>query len=136
MRVEQNRPIRPTGPKRSEKAASAGGGFAEALGSEAAPDVAAAAPPSGIGALFALQEIADATAERRKAVARGDHLLDRLDQLRHDLLTGTLDRDSLADLARTARDARGNVDDPHLAGVLDEIELRAKVELAKLSMPP
>ena len=42
------------------------------------------------------------------------------------------DGEHLADLARTVRDTRAAVDDPRLSGVLDEIELRARVELAKL----
>jgi hypothetical protein len=41
-------------------------------------------------------------------------------------------RERLADLARMAQAARAEVDDPHLAAVLDEIDLRAAVELAKL----
>jgi hypothetical protein len=136
MRVEQNRPVRPTGSRREAKGSTASTGFAEALGTEPGQSAAPTAAPSPLGALFALQEIGDAGTERRRALARGDHLLDRLDRLRHDLLAGAIDPDSLADLARTARSARVQVNDPGLAAVLDEIELRAAVELAKLSREP
>jgi hypothetical protein len=37
------------------------------------------------------------------------------------------------ELSRLARARRADVDDPRLVEVLDEIELRAEVELAKLS---
>jgi hypothetical protein len=87
---------------------------------------------SGIGALFALQEVPDSTAQRRKAMARATHILDRLDELQLGLLDGAIDRRSLADLAASARAARGVTDDAGLQGILDDIELRAAVELAKL----
>jgi hypothetical protein len=38
----------------------------------------------------------------------------------------------LVALARALRDQRAQIDDPQLIEVLDEIELRAAVELAKL----
>jgi hypothetical protein len=134
MRVDGPRPLRPaTVRKDSKSAAGSVGGFAEALGAEAPTSTSPASPASTIGALFALQEVPDATAERRKAVARADHILDRLGEIQLGLLEGKLDRHSLADLAATARTARAQTGDPRLQGVLDEIELRAAVELAKLS---
>jgi hypothetical protein len=59
-------------------------------------------------------------------------MLDRLDEIRHGLLTGTLSRARLGELNDLVREQRGAVGDPGLAQVLDEIELRARVELAKL----
>jgi hypothetical protein len=82
--------------------------------------------------LLALQEVADATQSRRRAVKRGNDLLDRLDEIRHGLLLGTISPDRLVVLARNLREQRANIDDPQLIAVLDEIELRAAVELAKL----
>ena len=132
MRVEGNRPIRSTATRRGDRVGGSGN-FAEALGGEPVSAPATAAPPTGIGALFALQEVGDSTAERRKAMARASYILDRLGDLQLGLLTGAIDQQSLADLAASARTARGATADPGLQGVLDEIELRAAVELAKLS---
>jgi hypothetical protein len=132
MRVEANRPIGPTATRRGGKVGGSGS-FADALASEPAAAPAGAAPVGGIGALFALQEVPDATVGRRKAIARGTQLLDRLSELQLGLLGGAIDRSSLADLAATVRAARAGTDDPRLQEVLDEIELRAAVELAKLS---
>jgi len=60
-------------------------------------------------------------------------MLDRLDDIRLGLLTGTVSKERLSELSRLARVRRAEVDDPRLVEVLDEIELRAEVELAKLS---
>src|SRR5438445_7784660 len=98
MRVEGNRPIRPTAARRDERTVGSGG-FAEALAGEPVAAPATATPLSGIGALFALQEVPDSTAQRRKAVARGTHILDRLEDLQLGLLTGVIARAGLADLA-------------------------------------
>ncbi len=132
MRVDGNRPIRPAATRRDDKSGVGGAGsFAEALGVEPA-----AAATSGVGALFALQEVPDAMARRRKAMARAGKMLDRLDSLQLGLLEGAIDPASLAELASAARSAREETGDPALQGVLDEIELRAAVELAKLSPGP
>jgi hypothetical protein len=137
MRVDGNRPIRPVATRRDDKSGvGAPGSFAEALGAEPASAPAAVAPAGGVSALFALQEVPDATARRRRALARASKMLDRLDTLQLGLLEGAIDPASLADLAASARSAREETGDPALQGVLDEIELRAAVELAKLSTPP
>ena len=137
MRVDSNRPVRNAAPRRGSKAVSGTErGFSDLLAHEAAP-AAPAAPAAGVGGLLALQELGDATAERRRAaMARGFDLLDRLDELRVGLLTGTLDRGMLTSIAQRVRTARSAVDDPGLAAVLDEIELRTAVELAKLGETP
>jgi hypothetical protein len=137
MRVDGNRPIRPAATRRDARSGVAGAGsFAEALGTEPTAAPSGAAPASGISALFALQEVPDATARRRKAMARASKLLDRLDSLQLGLLEGAIDQTSLAELADAARAAREDAGDPALQSVLDEIELRAAVELAKLSSTP
>lgn len=68
-----------------------------------------------------------------RAVARDSQLLDQLDGLKFGLLTGTLPRNQLSELARLAASHRSKIDDPRLASLLDEIDLRAQVELAKLA---
>ena len=134
MRIEGPPPVRRTAVRRDgDKAEAAGDKFAAALegGDHAAP----ATPSPAVGALdglLSIQEIPDALVGRRRAVLRGDSLLDRLDDLRLGLLAGAMPRDRLEELMRLARSARDAVDDPRLAAILDEIDLRAAVELAKL----
>ncbi|MBF0268499.1 MAG: flagellar assembly protein FliX [Alphaproteobacteria bacterium] len=98
------------------------------------------APVSGVDALLVVQAATDTGDEdaRRKArkrlYERGESILNHLDELRHGLLTGQLPKDRLIELAQLVRGKRDQVDDPLLAQLLDEIELRAEVELAKLSL--
>lgn len=92
----------------------------------------------GVDVLLAVQGMGDATEResRRQMVHRGEDILDRLEEIRHGLLVGSVPRDKLEKLAQLVRNKRGNCGDPRLAGLLDEIELRAEVELAKLSRAP
>jgi hypothetical protein len=133
MKIENNRPVRSSAARRDGRP-SGGSGFSLGVLSEPAASAVAAAPLlSGVDALFALQEVPDATAEHRQAMARGNEILDRLDDLRLGLLTGTMSRTKLTDLARLARSQSHRISDPRLREVLSEIELRAAVELAKMS---
>lgn len=111
-------------------------GFAlpQAGSTGAAGAAAASAPASGVGdisALMALQGVEDATERRRRAVRRGFGLLDRLDDLKLALLAGDAGEAALGRLSRSISDDRPSDLQPDLAGVLDQIELRAAVELAK-----
>ncbi|PKU25967.1 flagellar assembly protein FliX [Telmatospirillum siberiense] len=90
----------------------------------------------GIDALLAAQGVGDATdgEERRRMVRYGEDLLEKLEEIRHGLLLGAIPKEKLIALAQMVRTRRGNVADPRLSSLLDEIELRAEVELAKLSV--
>jgi hypothetical protein len=86
---------------------------------------------AGIEALMMLQEVDDATVRRRRAVKRGHSLLDMLESMKLDLIAGIDNPATLARLRDLAQRERDLADDPEIAGVLDEIELRTAVELAK-----
>jgi hypothetical protein len=134
MKVEANRSVGTAGVRKDGKGKTSSG-FADNLRTEeTAPAASVTAPTmlTGIDALMALQEVPDATAERKRAVARGDRLLDRLDDLRRGLLLGRMSQEKLAELARLAGESSAQTADPALRDVLQEIELRARVELAKL----
>lgn len=113
---------------------AASGDFAKQIDGEA-PSAAAVSGATGLGpvdALLALQEVPDSLARHAKARQRGETLLDQLDQIRLALLAGTLSRATLGRLVDLLALERPQVDDPRLAQIIDEIELRAAVELAKL----
>jgi len=135
MRIDSSSPLRPATPRRDGKAGAGNGSeFASAVsGEQPAAAPAAARPAVAVEGLFQIQELPDALAERRRAVQRGSLLLDRLEDIRLALLGGGLSPARIADLQRIAQSERGRVDDPRLLAVLDEIDLRAQVELAKLS---
>jgi hypothetical protein len=93
--------------------------------------------PGPIGALdsiLMLQGLDDSVDGRSKAAAHGEALLDMLDQVRDGLLAGGVPRATLNRLAYAVTRRHDQFNDPKLQGVLDEIELRAHVELAKLEM--
>ena len=96
--------------------------------------VTGTATVGGVDSLLSLQEVGDAATGRSKGLQRAAELLDQLDEIRHGLLVGGLSRHNLLDLARAVRAQRASIGDPRLAEVLDEIELRAEVELAKYSL--
>jgi hypothetical protein len=101
----------------------------------AAANVARAAPAanlSNIGALLALQSEDDITERRRRATQRSNTLLDQLEGIRLSILGAGVSREQVAALAKTLREYRDQVDDQGLDAILDDVELRAEVELAKL----
>lgn len=133
--------IDPAAPQRQtplRRAGSAGGGrsdaFAKALADSGAPSgLSGGSPVGALNAMLALQEVPDALDAQDRARRRGEQVLDLLDRIRLGLLAGTLSVGQLTALAQLVRARRDRVDDPRLAEILDEIELRAEVELAKFS---
>ena len=99
-----------------------------------------AARASGVGAvnsldaLLALQEADGPMERRRRAVGRGGRILDVLDKIKLALLDGQSSNADLERLVRAVREERIQTGDSNLDGVLDEIETRAAVELAKLEI--
>lgn len=129
------------GPKSVRKTSSAGAsGFSDALSeAQAAEETAEAHPTAGIGAatsasLLGFQEVDADQMERHKAFKRGRLTLEALSQLRDALLMGTLPLATIERLEKLVASERAQVTDPALSSILDEIELRAAVEIAKLEV--
>jgi hypothetical protein len=91
----------------------------------------AMAPVSSLEALIALQEVGGPLERRRRAVGRAGNILKALEDLKLGLLDGSLPPSVMEALGRAVRDQRALTDDPRLEALLDEIETRAEVELAK-----
>lgn len=116
---------------------SGGSGFAgfipaetEESGEVAPPSSAAALNPAN--PLLGLQEISDEEVRRRQAARRGTLTLDALEELKLAMLSGQVTPDTLEQIERMVAGQRAQTNDAGLEAVLDEIELRAAVELAKL----
>ena len=112
------------------------GGFAKALAVDGeAPPVSAVgggASLAPVDALLALQEVSDDPGGRNRGRRHGEEMLNHLDGLHLGLLSGRMSLGALERLSIMVAAKRGQVDDPQLARILDEIEIRAAVELAKL----
>ena len=67
------------------------------------------------------------------ATKRGHDLLDQLDRLRNALLMGNLTMSQLEQIQKLVSQEKANAATPALQAVLSEIELRARVEIAKYS---
>lgn len=80
-----------------------------------------------------IQEVDDALSRASRGKVRAEEILDHLDGLKLDLLTGSLSRAKLETLAIMVNTRRADVTDPRLGQILDEIDLRAQVELAKFN---
>ncbi|MBE7218287.1 MAG: flagellar assembly protein FliX [Caulobacteraceae bacterium] len=112
-------------------AAPSGFAPADAATPAAGARVGATGALAGLDALLALQEQGGPLERRRRQVARAGRLLDKLDAVKLALLGGGAEGAALQGLARAAAESREGVDDPRLNEVLDAIETRAAVELAK-----
>lgn len=133
MKITGPAAIQPPTPRREKIARGSGGKrFAAELDGASAHPAAGGGHVEGLEGLLALQEVPDPTAERRRATVRGEELLERLDDIRLGLLAGRLPESALRGLLTAVQRQGTNVSDPELRGILEEIELRAAVELAKL----
>jgi hypothetical protein len=135
MKVEAPRgPTSAADARRAAKPAGSGEVFASMLGEEEVKTSATnlAAPATAVEGLLALQEVGDERQTRRRAKNRASAMLDELDKLRHALLDGTITIAQLNRLVAVIASERVSTADPQLNELLDDIDLRAQVELAKL----
>lgn len=131
MKVTGPGPISSQTPQRTARSE---GGFSVSKGSgggSAATPVAGATSVGSVAALLALQEEDGPLERRRKAIRRGNGLLDRLDAVKVALLDGRDGALALQALAKAAAEERHGDPDQALQEILDHIETRAAVELAK-----
>jgi len=131
-----NQAIRKASPK-----GTASGGFSVAAPAAApttdnAASISTASPVASVDALLAIQEVPNEREGKRRAVKHGTDMLDILDEIRMGILMGSVPQNRLEQLVRLVEKRRDDFLDPNLSAVLDEVELRARVELAKLDKVP
>ena len=134
MKVDQVRRGSVSSVKRSKSGGKAvDGSFDSLLEGEIKTDSASTnVKVTALDAIVALHEASAETSENKRAMERAKLMLDRLDDIRQGLLLGEIPRDNLQELTSTVRQVRETSLDMELNDVLDDIELRARVELAKL----
>ena len=125
--------------KKKKVDAGSGAEFAGHLQEAAAVTEASATTGAGsvnsVDAILSVQESPDATSGRSRGLTMGyaNDLLDHLEDLRRDLLLGVVPKEKLGGMAQKMRAQRRLTDDAKLNEIIDEVELRAEVEIAKLT---
>jgi len=136
--MKVNGPSGPTATQGSRPGRAANGFSVPGAAAGTTANAATAASSMGgvadMSALMALQGVEDVTERRRRAIRRGGGLLDRLDELKLALLQGEAGDGALDRLTRTLREERPVDADAGLNSLLDQIDLRAAVELAKADL--
>ena len=89
-------------------------------------------PVAQLDAIIALQSVGSVAGERKRAVAQGTAVLDLLDDLKVQLLSGQISNSHIGQLTGIVKSRPEYKDDARLRDLLDHIDLRARVELAKL----
>ena len=136
MKVDQTRRNSLVGVKRSSgNRGVASSDFDSLLISEQKIDaVAATNRISSVDAVVGLQEITGDNTDERGAKNRANLILDKLEDIRMGLLLGQIPKTNLEELSKILILARENSIDSNLLEIIEDIELRAKIELAKLEI--
>ena len=92
----------------------------------------AARSVAGAGLVAAIAGEADRQARRERRQSHASALLGRLEALMRELSLGRIDSATLQSLGAGLNDSALRSDDPVLESLIDAIELRAAVEIAKL----
>lgn len=110
--------------------------FGDMVASAAKETSAAAATQSiaKVDALLAVDGVGSATEgkARKQARDRADKILRQMDHMRLAILTGNLTIGQVIDIADVVASHREKINDPNLTAVLDEIDMRAQIEIAKM----
>jgi hypothetical protein len=133
--VSRNNGVNGRGPAGRDQ----GGAVFNPIGAETPAKVATAAPLAAaapLDYLLALQGVEDPLHGRKKKVIMlARTLLDELEEVKADLLAGQVSPERLNNLMAMVAQARER-SEPGLDGLLDDIDLRVRVELAKLGLYP
>ena len=137
IRINAASGLVPTQPN-STASKSGSNGFALSSAAETRQSAGLVAPQTasaviGLDALITLQaEASDPLSEkRRRQIKRANGLLDSLEKLKLELLDGHLTEGAVTQLKSKLQSSREAIEDPGLADLLDHIETRARVALAK-----
>ena len=98
--------------------------------------VAATNRISSVDAVVGLQEITGDNTDERGAKNRANLILDKLEDIRMGLLMGQIPKSNLEELSKILAVARERSIDSSLLEIIEDVELRAKIELAKLEIIP
>ncbi|MBK9585390.1 MAG: flagellar assembly protein FliX [Alphaproteobacteria bacterium] len=136
MKVEGPKKSQSTSQSRKSSASGADSvDFSQYIKSgQEASSVSTARAITNVDSLLAVQAAEDPTerAARRRMQDRSDKIIDGLEKIRLAMLNGTLTVGHMIDIADIVASHREKIQDPKLTDIMDEIDLRAQVELAKM----
>ena len=134
MKIDGVTPTGQINSAKKKKAVSDGDGdFSSFLDSEETTSVTNTAPMTSINPFLSLQEVADQEQpDIAQAKKQGFTVLDYLSELKMGLLSGNVNPSNVSKLKDSIQSGRNNVQDKVLSDILDAIDVRAAVELAKL----
>lgn len=130
--------IKSAGSVKNRSSTSSVGSFADLLAASSADDTPPVAQMADVGAtsavagMLALQEITEEEVRRKKLAQHGHNMLESLENLKYRLLEGQLSASDLLAMNNQLLIKRQYVTDPALMDIIDDIELRLAVELAKI----
>lgn len=99
----------------------------------AQPMAGALSPNTSVEMLVMLSSVIANDDRLREHRRHAGQALDRLDELRRELLKGNVERETLDALSGWLAEAPAP-DDPEMASLFQDIEIRVRVELAKLDL--
>lgn len=137
MRIEGPKSAAETSAKKAAGKTDQASGFGALLGAgepKAKTETRSTSLVSDISSLIAVQaaDDIDQRQKRKRMRGRGEALLKQLDSIRLNLMSGSVTLQHLQELDTLLEQSREQIEDQALQAVLDEIELRAAVERAKL----
>lgn len=139
MKISNVGPSKPAGKAKKKESSGKAGGFSSHLEkatgarNQANVEFTEINSVASMDNILAIQEVGDATEQenRRVLYQHGEDILDRLAEIQREILGGGISKERLQNLAQMLRNRRQNIDDEDLLEIIDEIELRAEVEIAK-----
>lgn len=129
VKIDSTSSVSKTALRRIIKSASSGvSSFSAVMGQvDEVEDVNIVSGPHATSSLLFLQEVS----ETQLAKEKGEKILNLLDQVRVNLLAGDVTNIHLLSLKKNISSYQTNISDLRLKQVLEEIEQRANIELAK-----
>jgi Class II flagellar assembly regulator len=133
MRVSAPGQIQSPNVRRTERRTDAGG-FSSLIAADETASTGSTLPAqaaASVGAILALQATDDATTGRKRALRRATDMLAELEEIRRALILGDLPPQRLQAIANRLAKQQTDELDPMLQQILQDVELRVAVELAK-----
>ena len=139
MRIQGTTPFSSSTTRKAGNLKEKSGAFSSLLGAENAQTEATGTQSTRASSAVLFAQEVDTTDEEaqrdQQAHVYAKGLLDQLDRIRMGLLSGSLSHTQLTSLQKIITHHQQTANDPKLNTILQDIELRVRVELAKL-LPP